>query len=171
MRSLSLTFFLVLILLAAPACKRRHRGGGQAQLLASTIYAGDPNVASHFAQGFYGIEDNAWRWTAKDFAVDLSPPLHSDQKGAQLVVKLAVPDGVIQKLSSVQLSGSVAGYKLEPQIYTKSGEFSYQRDVPPANLQDDVVRVKFSLDHALPPGDTDSRELGIIVSEIGLVAK
>jgi hypothetical protein len=108
MRSLSLTFFLVLILLAAPACKRRHRGGGQAQLLASTIYAGDPNVASHFAQGFYGIEDNAWRWTAKDFAVDLSPPLHSDQKGAQLVVKLAVPDGVIQKLSSVQLSGSVA---------------------------------------------------------------
>jgi len=171
MRSLSLTFLLVVLLLAAPACKRRHRGGGEGQLLASTIYAGDPNVASHFAQGFYGIEENAWRWTAKDFAVDLSPPLHSDQRGAQLVLKLAVPDVVIQKLSSVQLSGSVAGFKLEPQIYTKSGDFSYKRDVPPANLQDDVVRVKFSLDHALPPGETDTRELGIIVSEVGLVAK
>ena len=118
-------------------------------MLASSIYAGDPNVASHFAKGFYDVEENAWRWTGKEFAVDLSPPLHSDQKGAQLVMKLAVPDAVIQKLTSVQLSASIQGYKLEPQIYTKSGQYTYTRDVPADKLQSDVVRIDFALDHAL----------------------
>jgi len=171
MRSLSLTLILLPLLLAGSGCKRRHDSSGQAQLLASSIYAGDPNVASHFASGFYGVEENAWRWTGKNFAVDLSPPLHSDQKGAQLVMKLAVPDAVIQKLASVQLSTSIQGYKLEPQIYTKSGQYTYTRDVPADKLQSDVVRIDFALDHALPPTESDQRQLGIIVSEVGLVAK
>lgn len=171
MRSLSLTLILLPLLLAGSGCKRRHNSSGQAQLLASSIYAGDPNVASHFASGFYGVEENAWRWTGKDFAVDLSPPLHSDQKGAQLVMKLAVPDAVIQKLASVQLSTSIQGYKLEPQIYTKAGQYTYTRDVPADKLQSDVVRIDFALDHALPPTESDQRQLGIIVSEVGLIAK
>lgn len=171
MRSLSLTLILLPLLLAGSGCKRRHNSSGQAQLLASSIYAGDPNVASHFASGFYGVEENAWRWTGKDFAVDLSPPLHSDQKGAQLVMKLAVPDVVIQKLASVQLSASIQGYKLDPQIYTKSGQYTYTRDVPADKLQSDAVRIDFALDHALPPTERDQRQLGIIVSEVGLIAK
>jgi len=171
MRSLSLTLILLPLLLAGSGCKRRHDSSGQAQLLASSIYAGDPNVASHFASGFYGVEENAWRWTGKNFAVDLSPPLHSDQKGAQLVMKLAVPDAVIQKLASVQLSTSIQDYKLDPQIYTKSGQYTYTRDVPADKLQTDVVRIEFALDHALPPTESDQRQLGIIVSEVGLIAK
>jgi hypothetical protein len=171
MRSLSLTLILIPLLLLGSGCKRRNRGGGQGQVLSSNIYAGDPNAASHFSQGFYGVEENAWRWTAKDFAVDLSPPLHSDQKGAQLVVKLAVPDAVIQKVASVQLTATVQGHKLEPQIYAKSGSYTFTREVPAADLQNDVVRVDFSLDHALDPTASDHRQLGIIVSEIGLLAK
>jgi hypothetical protein len=171
MRSLLLTLILIPLLLAGAGCKRRHRSSAQSQLLASSIYAGDPNVASHFAKGFYDVEENAWRWTGKDFAVDLSGPLHSDQRGAQLVVKLAVPDAVIQKLTSVQLSASIQGYKLEPQIYTKPGQYTYTRDVPADKLQNDAVRIDFSLDHTLPPTETDKRALGIIVSEVGLVAK
>ena len=90
--------------------------------------------------------------------MDLSPPLHSDQKGAQLVMKLAVPDAVIQKLTSVQLSASIQGYKFEPQIYTKSGQYTYTRDVPADKLQTDAVRIDFALDHALPP--TEHRHNG-----------
>jgi len=166
-----LTLILIPLLLAGAGCKRRHRSSSQTQLLASTIYAGDPNVAAHFAKGFYDVEENAWRWTGKEFSVDLSPPLHSDQKGAQLVMKLAVPDAVIQKLTSVELSASIQGYKLEPQIYTKPGQYTYTRDVPADKLQSDVVRIDFAVDHTLPPTDTDIRTLGIIVSEVGLVAK
>jgi hypothetical protein len=171
MRSLSLTLILVPLLLLGTGCKRRHKGSGQAQVRASTIFAGDPNVDAHFARGFYQVEEGAWRWTAKEFAVDLTPPLHADQRGAQLVVKLAVPDGVIQKLTSIQLSGAIQDYKLEPQVYTKPGQYTYTRDVPADKLQNDVVRIDFSLDHSLPPAGNDVRELGIIVSQVGLVAK
>jgi hypothetical protein len=171
MRLFSLTLILVPLLLVGAGCKRRHRSSGQTQLLASTIYAGDPNAAAHFAKGFYEVEANAWRWTGKEFAVDLSAPLHSDEKGAQLVMKLAVPDAVIQKLGSVQLTAAIQGYNLEPQIYTKAGQYTYTRDVPPDKLPSDVVRIDFAVDHTLPPTETDRRQLGIIVSEVGLVAK
>jgi hypothetical protein len=175
MRSLSLTLILIPLLLVGAGCKRRNRSAGQPQVIASTIFAGDPTVAAHFAKGFYTVEENAWRWTAKDFAVDLSPPLHADQKGAQLVVKLVVPDAEIQKLPSVQLSASIQGYKLESQTYTKGGQYTYTRDVPADEFKDkqpsDVMRIDFSVDHTLPPTGNDIRELGIIVSEVGLIAK
>jgi hypothetical protein len=171
MRSLSLTLILISVLLAGAGCKRRQRTAGQTQLLASTIYASDPNAAVHFAKGFYEVEQNAWRWTGKEFAVDLSAPLHSNEKGAQLVMKLTIPDASIQKLASIQLSASIQSYKFEPQTYTKSGQYTYTRDVPADKLQSGVVRIDFAVDHTLPPTENDIRELGIIVSEVGLVAK
>ena len=171
MRSLFLTSFAIALLLGGAGCKRRHQSSAQIQLFASSIYAGDPNVASHFVKGFYAPEEGAWRWTGKQFSVELSAPLHADQKGAQLVMKLAVPAAVIQKVASVELSTAIGNSKLEPQIYTKAGQYTYTRDVPADKLQTDVVRIDFSLDHTLPPTDSDQRELGIIVSEVGLVAK
>jgi hypothetical protein len=171
MRSFTLTLILISLLLTGVGCKRHHSTSGQAKLTASSIYAGDPNVAAHFAKGFFGVEADAWRWTTKDFAVDLSPPLHSDQKGAQLVMKLAIPDVVIQKLVSMQLSASINGLNLEPQVYTKPGQYTYTRDVPSDKLQSETVRIDFALDHTLPPTEIDHRQLGIIVSEVGLVAK
>jgi len=69
------------------------------------------------------------------------------------------------------LSATVQGHKLDPQIFAKAGSYSYTRDVPAESLKDDVVRVEFSLDHALDPTAGDHRQLGIIVSEIGLLAK
>jgi hypothetical protein len=171
MRSLSLTFILIPLLLSGVGCKRRHRSSSQTQMPVSTVFAGDPNVAAYFSKGFYQIEENAWRWTAKDFSVDLAPPLRAEQKGAQLVVKLAIADPVIQKLGSVQLSAEIQGYKLDPQTYTKSGQYTYTRDVPPDKLQGPAVQIDFSVDHTLAPAGNDIRELGIIVSQVGLMAK
>ncbi len=171
MRLTFLTLLVIPLLFLGTSCKRRNRSSVQTQQRASTVFAGDPNAASHFAKGFYDVEHNSWRWTSKDFTVDLAPPLHADQKGAQLVMKLAVPDAVIQKVNSVQLSASIQGTNLEPQVYTKSGQYTYTRDVPADKVAGDAVRVDFSLDHTLPPSDLDRRELGIIVSEVGLVAK
>lgn len=62
------------------------------------------------------------------------------------------------------------GDKLTPQTYDKSGQFSYIRDVPASDLQANIVPAEFTLDHALPPGPVDKRELGIVVTEVGLTA-
>ena len=139
--------------------------------MASIIFAGDPAFAGHFTAGFYDIEANAWRWTSKEFAVTLNPPLHSAERGAQLVMHLAVPDAVIEHSQFVELSCSVEGLKLDPQVFAKAGAYTYTRDVPADKLKGREVRIDFAVDHTLTPRPPDIRQLGIVVSEVGLVAK
>jgi hypothetical protein len=167
MRFTTLSFLLLVLLLVSPACKRRH--GPPA--FVTDARAGDPQVAGRFTDGFYAIEANAWRWTAKDFAVTLNPPAQSAERGAHLVLHLVVPDPVIQHSQFVELSSSVQGLKLDPQVFAKAGAYTYERDVPADKLQGHEVRIDFSVDHTLPPANGDIRTLGIIVNEVGLVAK
>ncbi len=135
------------------------------------VSAADPRGSVQFRKGFYAVEANAWRWTSKHFEVALSPPRRNTEKGVQLVVRLSVPDQTIKTLQSVQLSAAINGFQLPPETYTQSGNFSYVRDVPANQISGGWVVVDFDLDKTLPPTPADRRELGIIVSQVGLVAK
>jgi hypothetical protein len=167
MRSISLTLIVLPLLLMSGGCKHRPKRGE----VASTAFAGDPAFASHFTSGFYDIEAGAWRWTDREFSVTLNPPLHSAEQGARLVLHVAVPEPVIQNSKSLELSCSVRGLKLDPQVFSKAGSYNYERDVPPDKLHDPAVDIDCAVDHTLAPGNGDSRELGIIVHDVGLVAK
>jgi len=167
MRFISFTLMLLSLLFVAEGCKRRHRPPEKV----SSAFAGDPDVASRFTEGFYSIEANAWRWTGKEFAVTLNPPVHAAERGARLEVHVVVPEPVIQHSQFVELSCSVQGLKLDPQVFAKAGAYTYTRDVPPDKLQGREVRIDFAVDHTLPPANGDIRQLGIIVSRVGLVAK
>lgn len=164
-----------LLLLLLPACKSRKpaaapTGAASAPASpASTFAVGDPRYEHQLLHGFYEPE-RSWRWTKKTFAVRLVTPAGSAQKGARLQLRFGIPDPAIQNLKTITLSASINGDNLMPQIYEKSGQFSYIRDVPTADLQADAVPVEFTLDHALPPGPVDKRELGIVVTEVGLTA-
>jgi hypothetical protein len=169
-----LAVLIVPLVLAPTGCKSRKKAVSNAAsepLPASTIFANDPQAAPHFVKGFYSIENNAWRWTGRTFAVSLAPPLHAAKNGAQLVVHLNVPDVVIQNRTSITLSASIQGSNLAAEQYTKGGQYTYLRDIPGERLQGAVVQVDFALDKAIAPSATDLRELGIIVNDIGLVAK
>jgi hypothetical protein len=166
--------FLILALLSlllSPACKQhRRRPVAKAQddtIAASIVSAGDPRASSQFVKGFYDIESDSWRWTAKEFSVSLSPPRDAAHNGAVLVLEISVPEAVIQKFKSVTLSGAIGDFKLAPEKYNVPGSYSYTRPVPANALQAGTVRADFTLDNALPPSVADSRELGIIVSQAG----
>jgi hypothetical protein len=163
------------LLIAAPACKRdkvRHVDTvEEAPRLASSVQMGDRTMAKQLASGFYDIESDAWRWTMQKFAVNLHPPARSSQQGAVLELHLTVPPPTIQKLGSITLSATVGGTALDPETYSKAGEYLYKRDVPANLLTGDAVRIDFQLDKAMPPGDVDKRELGVVASSVALVAK
>lgn len=171
------TILLVTWVLLAPiGCKRKKKRAplepiNQSGLLASMINVADPHSSVQLTKGFYGIESGAWRWTARSFSATLRPPKDAAQNGARLVVKFAIADAVIEKLKSIHLSASVNRLELPSEEYTKPGEYTYSRDVPPTALKNDAVVADFSLDKALPPSGADQRELGIIVSAIGFEAK
>lgn len=167
---------LIAILLTAPACKRQRRSnvttveedqGG----LASTVLIADPKASIQLIRGFHEIEQNAWRWTRGEFSIALKPPAGAARKGATLEVKLTVPDPVIQQLKGTSLSAKTGGIALEPQTFDKAGEYVYQRDIPPSALSGDAVTIDFTLDRFIAAGVLESRELGVIVASIGLLAK
>jgi len=167
---------LVLILLTASvSCKQKRKWAipepiGEQSFLASSIKVTDPASATQFLSGFYPMEDT-WRWTEKNFSVALGRPGTAAQKGAKLVLTFAVPDKVIDKLKSITLNAVVNGTTLPPETYTKSGDYTYSRDLPPASFTNERVIVDFHLDKALHASGSELRELGVIVSAIGFENK
>jgi hypothetical protein len=159
--------------LAAGGCKRhkvatRATDEGAPLRMTSVVAMSDVRAAGQLLSGFHSVEAGAWRWTERQFSISLARPLHAEQKGATLTVKLTVPPVSIERLKSIQLSASVNGTALDPETYTAPGDYVYRRQVRANLLGGDPVRVDFSLDKAIPPGNPDIRELGVVVLSIGL---
>ncbi|HCC58461.1 MAG TPA: hypothetical protein DEQ47_14630 [Solibacterales bacterium] len=142
----------------------------EAPRMATVLVMSDPRAAQQLLNGFYALEQNQWRWTAAKFSVALRPPAGVD-KGATLRVKLTVPAIIIEKLKSTTLTARIGATALAPATYSQPGEYVYAREVPAAALTGQSVRVDFTLDHAIPPGSVDQRELGVVVSMVGLEAR
>ena len=164
----------VMLAFAPLGCKRKQAAAvpaGEAPRMASTIHMGDPQTAAQLISGFYGIEQNAWRWTGRRFSVALRPPFGAAQKGATLQLRLTVPPVVIEKLKTISLSATIGGNALSPETYTQAGDYTYAREVAPAPLAGESVRVDFELDKSMPPSGADLRDLGLVVLSAGLDSK
>ncbi len=159
-------------MLGSSSCKQDVKNSNevpvkQAESLLSTIHTADPKAAPQLLRGFYPVEGNAWRWSAGKFAVALRPPTGAAQSGAKMTVKFVIPDSSMARNKTMTLSGSVGGTALAPETYTKAGEHTYVREVPPAALAGDKVIAEFALDKFLPAGAIEQRELGVVVNSIG----
>jgi hypothetical protein len=168
---------LVLALALAPlGCNRepatvKVAQENEAPVLASVVKASAVSQEAQLLNGFYPIEANAWRWTARQFSVLLRTPKGAAEGGASLSLKFTLPQAAIDHSHSLTLTASVEGTPLKPETYSKADQYEYREDVPAAVLTKDAVRIQFVLDKAIPPTGADKRELGIIVSSVGLQAR
>jgi hypothetical protein len=168
---------VAILALASGGCRLRKKGAATKAVieddgqLASVVSVAEPRTAPQLTRGFYSVEADSWRWTAKNFSVVLRPPKGSDQKGAVLQMNFSIPEAVFNRLGAITVTAHVNGTDAGPQTFSTAGEGVYRRDVPGAALASDVVSVDFSLDKGLPPTQQDARELGIVVTSIGLTAK
>jgi hypothetical protein len=175
-RAMAITAMSVATLLTAGTACKRHKHvtvetEEEAPLLATVVNVADPKAAPQLLTGFYGIEQNAWRWTSGRFSALLRPPRTATSKGAELELHFTIPDVVISKLHALSLAASVNGTPLSPESYTQAGQFTYSRDVPARLLGADSAKVDFAVDKTIPPSAADQRELGVIVSSVGFAAK
>ncbi len=169
----------VLVLLAgvlAAGCKRKHHPNPSATIeeeseLASSISVAEPRDASQLLSGFYNLEQNAWRWSMKKFAVTLAPPLNGALRGATLELQCSLPDVIAAKMLGVLVTPTVGAVKLAPVRIDKAGDQVLKFDVPIEPLKQEAIVVQFELDKAIGPDSADSRELGLVVSHIGFVSK
>lgn len=137
---------------------------------ASVVGMSDPAANTQLISGFYGLENNSWRWTAGKFSAVLRTPPGAAQSGATLTFAFSMPDVVTQKLGKIALTAMINGMVLKTDQYDKPGPNIFSADVPPSVLNTDSVKVDFVLDKSLPPG-SDNRELGVIATSVGLAAK
>jgi hypothetical protein len=157
------------------ACKREQTAKEEANANLpplSVIAVAQPRAASQLVDGFWSVENNAWRWTKHNFAVLLAVPPGAAQNGATLELRFAVTDGLIARRLSVTLSSSVGTVALPPETYREAGTYVYKRDVPAAAFAaGSPVKVSFSTDNYLRAGEIEGRELALVVRGVGLVAK
>ncbi len=159
-----------LLIVVAAGCSRKgdvalvEEEQGEASL--SSLHVADPRAAAQLLQGWHEIEHGSWRWTQRQFSVGLKAPVLG--KPAMLELKFTLPETLMERLHSITLVAAVNGTSLPPTTYNAAGDQVYSQKVPGAVLAEDLVRIDFQLDKALAPGEVDQRELGVIVSEVGL---
>ena len=137
----------------------------------TAVSTADPKAAAQLVSGFHEIENNAWRWTERQFSVSLGVPAGAATAGAILQMRVTVPPPTIERLGSLKLTGSVDGTDFGSQTWSEAGDSVFRSEIPGALLRANPVKLDFRLDKAIPPGQGDRRELGIIVSTVGLERK
>jgi hypothetical protein len=166
----------ILTLLLTPAC-RIHKNSPHAQSqeddgqLVSVINVNDPRASVQLTRGFHGLENDAWRWTMKNFTATLRAPANASKTGATLQLKLTIPDVMFNRVGPMTVDARVNGLDLGPETYSHTGDYTYTRDVPPAALSTDAVAIDFHVDKGLPPTEQETRELAVIVTTVGLLPK
>ncbi len=133
----------------------------------------DPAQAAQLLSGFYDIEGKKSRWTAKNFSVLLKTPAGSERNGAELALKLYIPDVQIRSLGAMTLSADAGGHELPSRTFSQSNEYTYSvLTLGPRRLRSGFVVVArdFRLNKSSSRsqvGDA-ARELGVVVTEVGL---
>lgn len=163
------------VVLFTSGCRiRRHRPRESASpenQLVSVVNVADPRAAVQLTRGFYDLENDSWRWTAKSFTVTLRPPANASSAGAKLQLNFTIPNVMLNRVGPMSMDARINGLDLGAETYSQAGDCTYTRDVPPAALSGDAVAVDFHVDKGLPPSAKDTRELAVIVTTVGLIPK
>jgi hypothetical protein len=106
--------------------------------------------------GWHDSEETGWRWTAREFGVRV----HSGAGRRVLTMKLYVAEESVRRLSRITLHAAANGVALAPAVFDAVGMESYVREL---QSESGELELRFRLDKALPPEESDDRERGIIV--------
>ncbi len=175
MRNAVLLFAALLALWACPVnapdlTPIPEGSGGAARaapVLLSSVNVADPQAEEQLIDGFYELENGAWRWTMRRFAVALQP-LESGADSVFLEMRFTVPEIVAGRFGGAKIMAKVNGNELEPESFEGQGGFLYSQEVAASVLSGGPARVEFELENAVTAGEADLRELGIIVTSIAL---
>ena len=135
---------------------------------ASVIHMADRTVERQLLGGFHAVEGNRWRWTAREFGVLLRPPGNAEKKGARLLLECYLPQRRLDTLGPVTVFAKADETPLEEQTFFKEGAYRYTRYIPPDLLATTILPVHFRLSKAVHPSSVEGRELGAVVTQIGL---
>ena len=94
----------------------------------SSVLTANMATSDQLVKGFYPVEQGAWRWTAKDFAIALAVP---KSPHPMLNLDAAVPQVLLDQVGgSTTLHARMGTSELAPQTFNSAGNFTYQHELP-----------------------------------------
>jgi hypothetical protein len=115
-----------------------------------------PETEQQIVSGVYQLESGQWRWMSQTATILLKPP---DQP-APVTVRFFIPDSSPARQVTLALNDR----PIASQTYSAPGTYSLSS--PPMKPEGDSAKLTITVDKSFSaPGD--SRQLGIILSEIG----
>lgn len=134
---------------------------------ASKVTTGDPRCASQLA-GFHRIEEERWRWSAKEFDVTLGMPARRDARTASMALRFYLPEPLIQKLGPLTLTVKQDDRVVARELFRQFGPQALVVRLDAATLHPQANTFRFALDKCVEASPSDKRQLGVIVSSISL---
>jgi tRNA (mo5U34)-methyltransferase len=114
--------------------------------------------------GWHAPESAGWRWTEQRFSARLHAAGAS--RPTRIELRFFVPQALIERYGPVTLHATASGAPLPSQTFHESARFTYRATLDKTASTGAPVQLDFWLDHALPPSDSDERELGIVVAAL-----
>jgi hypothetical protein len=111
--------------------------------------------------GWHAPESAGWRWTEQRFSARMEAG-----GPTRFELRFFVPQALIERYGPVTLHATADGSPLPSQTYHESARFTYRATMEKLPSTAATVQLDFWLDHALPPGESDERELGIVVAAL-----
>ncbi len=169
-----IVWFCCLAALACLGCPRNEpmmpieEGEDSPAQLLPSINVADPRSEPQLLEGFYPLEQGTWRWTEKEFSVILSVPAAVPGHQPNLDARVSLPSA-LQDLVPMTLFAEVEDVEVGSHVFNELvTEELVTFPIPDGLLADEAALIKFRLDKALGPRDSDSRQLGVIVTSIAI---
>lgn len=109
--------------------------------------------------GWHSLENGHARWTERVFSLSAERP----QGASRFRFRFFLPPSSLDQTGPLTLSVRASGHDCGAQVFSFSGDQVFEGEIPDG-IGDQPIDFSFSLDHCLPPGDKDHRELGVLVS-------
>ena len=134
----------------------------------STLYVADPRATPQLLKGFHVLEQGAWRWTEKVFAVALKPPPVVPGQEVNVELTFSIAEASISQLGPLTLTATLNGSPAGSETYGQAGDYIFTKPVPADVLASEAIEAVFELDKVLLPTGSDVRELGVIAVSVAL---
>lgn len=131
----------------------------------SYIATADLRAAVQLGPGWYQIEEGAWRWMGREATVYLRRPPGGNPL---FEARLYVPPNLLKTVGPTSLEILLNGGLLTREKISQPGEYVIRHSVSAEQLGGEIIRVDLKLDRAMPPSEVDKRELGAVVTALGL---
>ncbi|MBL8291843.1 MAG: class I SAM-dependent methyltransferase [Bryobacterales bacterium] len=138
----------------------------------SSVEVGNPVFEKRLVRGFYWAHQEAWRWTAPEFAVSLDTPAVGEPVFLEL--RAHAPDEYISQVGQATLTATVNGVEVGKHDCAGKGDVQRVWPVPERALTRSPVEVAFRLDKAAqarngtPERMPAGQPFGLIVVDIKL---